>query len=275
MECISPGAIDVQNTAQQTKPLHTVVMVVKFNQGEALILKEPIKLTYYKFGSDTIIATDGVFYNFYSRNWSNFGQAFAGRKFTLTMHDGEVVECTGQWWDARTEIARMLIDQPLISGTANDLASLQNCYVYIGHEADVEKWKELRATYTGPVYEHYDAEFIIKGWLKKHGKLKSFLTLSRGERCVVDEHNDIYFIKVIKGKLYFKYYTQIGSQGLYKEYPGKKDFSIKEPRVLEDHGICCLCQKGIARVPYGDKQYICWICERDLQEEDYRENYYY
>jgi hypothetical protein len=274
MECYSPGAVVVQNDTAP-KPTHEVVMVVKFNQGEGLILKEPINLTYYKFGNDTIIATDGVFYNFYAYEVDRYAQAFAGRKFTLTMNDGEVVECSGQWWSARTHTARMLIDQPMTSGTANDLVSLQGCYVFIGHEADAVKWQELRNTYTGPVYEYRDGEFIIKSWLKRPGKLKGFLTDYNGKRCVVDEHKDIYDMQTINGKLYLKYSLAIGWHGLYKEYPAKKDFSVKEPRVIKDYGLCHLCKKDTARVSYGDGTYICHLCEKELNEQDNRENYNY
>lgn len=278
MECYPHGAtITNDGIFTQSEKKHEVVLVVKFNNSEALILKDPIELTYYKFGSDTIIATDGVFYNFYGYERPTHSQAFGGRKFTLTMHDGEVIECNGQWWSAMTQTARMLIDQPLIDGTANDLKRLQECYVFSGHSADKQKWQELRKTYTGPVYEYYDGEFIIYSLKKQHGKLIKLFRDYRGGLCAIDEHHDHYEIKTIHGKLYFRYRSHIKSDDWYNEIftKGRKDFSIKEPRKPVEYHICKICKSTDATIPYGDGEYYCHLCDKVMTEEDNRQNYYY
>lgn len=48
---------------------HEVVLVVKMNGHDALILKHPVKKVFYKMDDKTIIATDGVFYTFYAKDY--------------------------------------------------------------------------------------------------------------------------------------------------------------------------------------------------------------
>lgn len=263
---------------QPCKPKHEILLIVKMNNSEAFIMKEPISLTYYKF-DDTIIGTDGIFYNFYMKNWAGWSKdAFGGRKFTLTMHDGEEVHCEGQWWDAVSPTAKMLLEgQSFVHTAANALQKLQNCYVYYGYTADKDKLAELRSVYCGPVLEYYEGEFIIKSWLKKHGKLKALITDYQGEKAAIDEHNDVYTIKVINGKTYFKYSLEVGWHGLYSEYltEGKKDFSIKGPRKQPEYHKCKMCGCDTATIPYGnDEDYYCHICDKEMTDEDNRQNYY-
>lgn len=262
------------------KPNHEILLIVKMNGGEAFILKEPIRLTYYKFEHDTIIGTDGIFYNFYMKDWAGWStDAFGGRKFTLTMHDGEQVVCEGRWWDAISPTAKMLLEgQTLVHASANGVQQLQNCYVYYGYTADKDKLAELRSTYCGPVLEYYEGQFVIKSWLKKHAKLKALIRDYNGEKAVIDEHNDVYQIKTINGKTYFKYWGEIGWHKLYLEYltEGKKDFSIKGPRKKPEYHKCKMCGSDTATIPYGGglDDFYCHLCDKEMTAEDNRQNYY-
>ena len=74
-----------------------IIAVVKFNSKEAFVLRRRPLLKYNRYGN-VIIGTDGLFFTcyYYSPPSERF-QAFAGRKFDLTMEDGEVIHCNGQW----------------------------------------------------------------------------------------------------------------------------------------------------------------------------------
>lgn len=260
---------------------HEIVLIVKMNNHEAFIFKKPIKLTYYKFEQNTIIGTDGVFYNFYMKDWAGWSKdAFGGSKFTLTMHDGEEVHCEGQWWDAISPIAKMLLEgQNFTHSAANSLERLQECYVYCGYTADVDKLKELRDTYKGPVVDYYDGEFIIKSWKKSHGKLKALMKGYNGELQLIDEHDDIYQYKIIHGQLYFKYIYKAAIDGSYSEYftEGKKDFSIDEPRKKPEYHICVRCGSDDATLDFGydgKHEYYCHRCSKQMEHEENIRNYY-
>lgn len=195
------------------------------------------------------------------------------------MHDGEIVECSGQWWDGMNGTHRMLMEGiELVHISANGLEALQNCYVYYGYAADKEKYEAIRATYTGPVYEYYDGEFIIKSWLKNHGKWKNRIISYNGEMELVDEHNDLYQYKTIQGKMYFRFLWNIEEcrHGLYKEYltEGKLDFRKYEPKVKRLPAHCQRC--GSERVLTSDSEdAVCYQCEKEIDYKDQRSNYYY
>ena len=150
-----------------------IIAVVKFNDGEALVLENEPKMVYTKYGNDTIIGTDGVFYSFYgyersSPNW----QAFAGRKFTIELENGDVVNCEGEWWDKITETAIKILginstDNKVVYATANSIDQLSKCYVFIGYKGLSSKIAEFRKTYTGEVYGYWDYEKMIKQNLLK------------------------------------------------------------------------------------------------------------
>jgi hypothetical protein len=146
---------------------HKVLAIVKFNQGEAFVLEQEPVMKYKKYGNDTIIGTDGVFYVFYGyERPSKYAQAFGGRKFSLTMEDGEVIECSGQWWDSLTDRAVKELginntDNRTIRATACSIDNLKRCYVFHGYTSLGTKITELINTYNGPVYEYYEYEKIL------------------------------------------------------------------------------------------------------------------
>lgn len=145
-----------------------ILAVVKFNDGEAFVLDETPKLIYTKHDANTIIGTDGTFYNFYSHQHDKYAKAFAGRKFTLPLDTGEVVECSGQWWDGITQTAIDVLginktDKRIIYATAASLDDLKKCYVFYGYKALPEPIAALRKTYTGPVWEYWDYQCIVRG----------------------------------------------------------------------------------------------------------------
>lgn len=133
---------------------HKIIAVVKFNNHEALVLEKYPELVYKK-SVDYIIGSDGVFLNCYGydrpgKNW----KAFGGRKFDITLDDGTVEHCNGQWWDAVTPSAQKFIDDEIILVTANDIESLTNCFVFTGLRAIKSEYEKLRATYSGEVFEY-------------------------------------------------------------------------------------------------------------------------
>lgn len=276
---LSEGAFG-DNKNSDFKPTwdNEVLMVVKMNGGEALVLKNKIEKTFYRMDDRTIIGTDGVFYTFYAKDYYSWSKdAFGGRKFTLIMNDGEVVECSGQWWDGMNETHKMLLsDLSLVHVASNDIKSLQNCYVYFGYSADKEKLAKIRSTYTGKVYEYYDGEFILKSMAKPHGKWKSRITSYNGERELIDENNDLFQYRIIQGKLYFRWLWNIekDNSSLYKEYltHGKKDFQDKGAKVKSKKPlqVCDECNKE--RVLTDDN--ICYQCEKSLDEQERRREYY-
>ncbi len=145
-----------------------IIAVVKFNDREALVLKEEPKLIYTKYGNDTIIGTDGIFYNFYYREEPNGSwTAFAGRKFELELDNGETEKCYGQWWDGVTRRATEILgindtDNRVVYATACCVENLKKCYVFQGYKGLSKKIDELRKTYTGKVYDYWEYEKILK-----------------------------------------------------------------------------------------------------------------
>lgn len=146
-----------------------IIAVVTFNQGEAFVLDTDPDFKYTKYGNDTIIGTDGVFYQFYKyeRCYPNW-EAFGGRKFDLPLTNGEVEHCYGQWWDGISKTAIDILgindtDKKVVSATAQDIEKLKKCYVFIGYRGLSDKIKELRKTYAGIVYNYWDYEKMIKG----------------------------------------------------------------------------------------------------------------
>lgn len=138
-----------------------IVAVVKFNSGEAFVLNRMPELEYSRFGG-TIIGTDGTFHSLYEKDFVTFSKAFGGHKFDLTMSDGEVVHCTGQWWDAVSETAFELVGPDIIPVTISTVEKLRQCYVFMGTRASGSKIKVLRGAYEGRVYEYREYEDHLK-----------------------------------------------------------------------------------------------------------------
>ena len=72
------------------KPVLSVVAVVQFNSGEALVLNRPVNFLYEQVGND-FIGTDGpITRGLYYSPASPAFRAFAGSELTLQMKDGSV-----------------------------------------------------------------------------------------------------------------------------------------------------------------------------------------
>ncbi len=139
-----------------------IIAVVKFNSGEAFVMENSINLEYTKYGSDTIIGTDGYFISCYGYKIDRFCKAFAGRKFDLELIDGTIEHCNGQWWDSITSKAREIIKGNIIHITANNIDRLKNCYVFNGYCGIEEKMNQLRSQYKGKIYDYWEYEKILK-----------------------------------------------------------------------------------------------------------------
>jgi len=139
-----------------------IIAVVKFNSGEAFVMENPIKLEYTKYGYDTIIGTDGSFISCYGYKRDQYCKAFAGREFDLKLVDGTTEHCNGQWWDSITDKAKEVINDNMISITANNKDRLKQCYVFNGYYGIEKKINELRSQYKGKVYDYWEYEIILK-----------------------------------------------------------------------------------------------------------------
>ena len=148
---------------------HKIIAIVNANgNSNWFVLKNKPVLKYNKYGSDTIIGTDGTFFQFYgyerpSERW----KAFAGREFDLKLEDGTVEHCYGQWWDKMTQTA---INEFNINDKENKLVhiaigtidSLKKCYVFYGYSALKKKIDKLVKRYKGKVYEYWEYKKILK-----------------------------------------------------------------------------------------------------------------
>ena len=139
-----------------------IIAVVKFNDHEAFVMKNPIELEYTKYGKDTIVGSDGCFLSCYGKKIDFYSKAFAGRKFDLELTDGTIEHCSGQWWDSITKRAREAIDDNIIHVTAKDIDGLKKCYVFNGYSGLEKEVKKLRSQYSGKIYEYWEYEKIIK-----------------------------------------------------------------------------------------------------------------
>jgi hypothetical protein len=142
-----------------------VEAIVKFNDGVAFALKDKITFTYYKQGN-LIIGLDPTctFVNCYFYSRPSFGfEAFGGRKFDITLENGEVINCDGQWWDGGYTKAAELLGEELVHATYNDVESLKNCYVFYGSSAIKNKIEEMKSTYNRDIQGYWEYEAIMKG----------------------------------------------------------------------------------------------------------------
>lgn len=132
----------------------SVVAVVKFNDGEALVLNRPLKMTYERVGND-YIGSDGPFRDalIYSRGGGRF-VAFAGRELTIPMKDGSTQKLKDHWWSGSIKGLR--------SAVYSDVDSLKRCYVFSSALCDPEVLAALRGAYKGCVYPYREYEKIIK-----------------------------------------------------------------------------------------------------------------
>lgn len=139
-----------------------VIALVKFNQGIALVLDEKPQLTYTKYGTHTIIGTDGTFCTCYGyEHPDGRWKAFAGAKFEIKLSDGSVEQCYGQWWDSITRKAIEVLGERPIHVTAQTLDALKKCYVFTGYSAIKERYEALIKDYKGIIWDYWDYEATI------------------------------------------------------------------------------------------------------------------
>lgn len=133
-----------------------VIAAVRFNRGRAFVFDEMPEFVYTKYKT-CIIGRAGPFFEIYTYAYEKYAKAFAGRKFTLTMHDGEEVHCDGQWWSGvNAEVATIIDLSSIGSVTINTKASLDKCYVFFGPMADKRLFSALVSQYEGITYEYHD-----------------------------------------------------------------------------------------------------------------------
>lgn len=132
----------------------SVVAVVQFNDGEALVLNRPLQLTYERVGND-YIGSDGPFRDalVFSRGSGRF-VAFAGRELTIPMKDGTTKKLKDHWWSGSMDGYRQCI--------RSDVQSLKRCYVFSNALCEEAALVALRSAYEGCVFPYWDYEKAIK-----------------------------------------------------------------------------------------------------------------
>lgn len=141
-----------------------ILTSVRFNDRKAYVLDESPNYIYYRLGSNIIYGTDGLFYHCYKyERMSTEFKAFGGRKFSIHLNTGEIVECYGQWWDGGYDTLEKELGIKLTHVTYNTKEELKKCYVYSGATADIGKFQELIKS-AGELYYHdySDYEKILK-----------------------------------------------------------------------------------------------------------------
>ena len=143
---------------------YKVENIVTFNDGIAFVLDKPIEYTYYKHGN-LIIGLDETctFVKCYLYQMIPGFDAFAGHKFDITLEDGKVIHCDGQWWDGGYDRAAELLGEKLVHASYNTAENLRNCYVFYGSEAVASSLDQLRETYTGEVQGYWAYEAFLNG----------------------------------------------------------------------------------------------------------------
>ncbi|OKP91880.1 hypothetical protein A3844_01845 [Paenibacillus helianthi] len=139
--------------------------IVTFNDGIAYVMSNPVEFTYYKEGN-LIIGLDEtctfVSCYYYSRPTLGF-EAFGGREFDITLENGEVIHCNGQWWDGGYLKAEELLGETLVSVTYKDIEALKDCYVFYGCTAIANSLNKLRETSDSAVKGYWAYEAQLKG----------------------------------------------------------------------------------------------------------------
>lgn len=144
---------------------YEVKAIVEFNSGIAYVLDRPVEFKYYREGNLIIGLDDTCTFvrtYIYDRPSAGF-EAFGGSKFDITLENGEVIHCHGQWWDGGIDKAAKLLGDELVRVTFDDIESLKNCFVFTGNYAIKSSLEQLRQTYTGKIYGYWEYEAILKG----------------------------------------------------------------------------------------------------------------
>ncbi|OBZ13303.1 hypothetical protein [Bacillus sp. FJAT-26390] len=147
---------------------NAVKAIVKFNDGVAYVLDNPVEFTYYREGN-IIIGLDSTctFVNCYVYDRPSPGfQAFGGRRFDIKLDNGDVIECHGQWWNGGYSKAAELLGEKLVSVTYKDVDSLKSCYVFNGACAIKSRVEDMNNNYDGVIHGYWEYEAILNGWEK-------------------------------------------------------------------------------------------------------------
>ncbi|WP_339273544.1 hypothetical protein MKY59_20805 [Paenibacillus sp. FSL W8-0426] len=143
---------------------YKVENIVTFNDGIAFVLDKPVEYKYYKHGNLIIGLDDTCTFVqcYYYQRMQGF-EAFGGHKFDITLENGEVIHCHGQWWDGGYQQAAELLGEELVHATFNDKESLTKCYVFTGSQAIKDSLENLQSTYQGDVQGYWAYEAFLKG----------------------------------------------------------------------------------------------------------------
>lgn len=142
-----------------------LIALVKFNNGVALVVKEKLNFTYTQHDHIIIgIDDSGTFLQcFYYGAPSTYFKAFGGHEFDITLENGRVIHCNGQWWWGGGEKAEEILNKEIVEATVGDIESLKKCYVYTGVYAIKDKIKKLISGYSGKLYEYREYAKVLKG----------------------------------------------------------------------------------------------------------------
>lgn len=143
-----------------------IIAKVKFNNGWAYVLDKIEPMVYKRIGSDFIYGTNGILYHCYFKRHERGQKAFGGRKFDITLDDGEIVNCSGEWWDGNRNKVEKELGISLASRSISTKEELKKCYVFFGYDIDLESFTKLIDDYHSNVfsfiYDYRDYEKIIK-----------------------------------------------------------------------------------------------------------------
>lgn len=144
--------------------MNEVAALVKFNDENAIVLNKEINFRYQKQGNLIIgIDESETFIDCYYYEPSSFGfKAFGGEEFDITLEDGEVIHCNGQWWHGGFTRAGELINKEVVGVTYQNIEALKKCYVFSGCFATKDGLEKLTNEYIGKVYEYYEYEEELK-----------------------------------------------------------------------------------------------------------------
>lgn len=137
---------------------HKIIAVVSDGRQDKLVLEKLPVLKYRKIDK-SIVGTDGTFVEalYHSEPTREF-KAFGGHEFEITMEDGEVVKCNGQWWNG---ITKDMLSDGLIEPNREvvqlgistmEMFAKYKGFLAVGTTAYRDAIEALRQTYGGPVY---------------------------------------------------------------------------------------------------------------------------
>lgn len=153
--------------------------LVEANNSKWCVFDKEKPLKYKKLNTYTIIGHNDLFFSCFVKNHCYGNDAFAGRKFDLQMEDGEIVNCSGQWWDALNDaivnFVGATVNNPIITFSANDIENLKKCYVFFGCYILRNTYIDLIKSYHGKVYKYYEYKKYLKYCEHEEKKAKFML----------------------------------------------------------------------------------------------------